>query len=651
VSRPQWLTLLVAAALASLGGACADDATTILAGTDVAAEADSVAPDATADATGKDAIQADAAPDLLSDTPGVSDAPEAPPDAQPGEADAPPADDVGAPDLADTSGADAPVGDLVPDGVVCPPPPDLTYSCHPELPETCPGGLCVGGFCIASMADPDRWAGCGDGACGPCEPTELCPVDCGAPPTLSGSKVYHNDTTLNVWLHGWSNKKQGDLSTMVWGEASGCGGVFEDLRAFGVDHPCYSEPGSAAAPDQMVKIEYWGAIAPEWATDADRAEIDALPYDQGTTSLLRYAKAAAKAVRHRMQVTGATHVNLACHSFGCLVSRTLLEHDFEHLASEQRIVRWFTSAGVLAGARLSRLYDNPDVQSVGSLLGFNLQDWVIMNPDFVQDNVAVWDHRLHEGNNPLYANMIVHNVAGTDPHVKSALNIQLLDLNNPGDEPNDGIMYSFDTFFHAQSPAASLHLPNGQVLPSTHSFLFEYHEFVSERPGFALLAAAGLFHSRKVLITLRSLELKNDREQDGVLDFSEHGAPPAEIAFETEVRYNPYVLETFGQDILVAEQRLSDRSPDLFTQEEGTSILPQRRVFEGPVFDGMTEVRLDLVLLEVDWYPRFGVAEWAFDTDQALAEIHQQIPLVDGIVPFETDYVKGELKIEMKTLY
>lgn len=74
-------------------------------------------------------------------------------------------------------------------------------------------------------------------------------------------------------------------------------------------------------------------------------------------------------------------------------------------------------------------------------------------------------------------------------------------------------------------------------------------------------------------------------------------------------------------------------------------------MFEGPIFDEMTELWLDFRLLEVDWYPRFGVLEWAADAHEALATIHQAIPLVDGVVPFETEYAKGELKVEIKTLY
>jgi len=654
VRKNASLLVLFAAALVAWLPGCADDSTTVLPARDAVEDVDT----AGADLPFADLVKDGAAQDAVEETEGfeVSDV-TVPDEGQtadlPGPADAEGSDlpsEAASDVAADVSPAADASADAPADATPCPTTGTLDYTCHAEAPATCPGGLCVAGLCVGPTLDPDRWAECGDGGCTSCESPELCPADCAPAPVLSGKKEYANDTTISVWLHGWSNKGDADLSTMVYGTASGCGGLLEDTLAFGVDRPCFDDPTAPDAPNQLVKIEYWGAIPPGWMSEADAAEIAALPYDEGTGALERYALIAAKAIRHRLDVTGATHVNLACHSFGCLVSRTLIEHDFEHLASEQRVVRWFTSAGVLAGARLSRLYDNPDVQNLGSLLTFNLQDWVVMNPDFVQDKAVVWDHAL-QGNNPLYRNMLIHHVAGTDPHVKAALGIQLLDLNNPGDEPNDGIMYSFDTFFHAQAPDASLHLPNGQVLPSTHSFVYEYHEYVPDQPGSIALAAAALFHSRKVLITLRSLELKDDREKDSAIDFSENGTAPAEIAMEVEVRYDPYLSTTFGRQVLIAEQRLSDRSPELWTQDEGTSVQPQRRVFEGPVFDDMTELRLDLVVLEVDWYPRFGVLEWAADTDQALAEVHAQVPLVDALVPFETEYARGELKVEVKTLY
>ena len=540
----------------------------------------------------------------------------------------------------DIDGAEADAGPL------CEEAEPFDYSCDMLDPSTCEGGLCIAGLCLGPEPTHDPWAHCGDGVCDECEPVAGCPADCDPPPTFTGAKDYDNDTTITVWLHGWANKSADDLAAMVYGSDDGCGGLIEDVAAFGVDLPC--DPSAA---NQRIEIEYWGAIAPEWMSPEDVAEIEALPYHVGTTALERYARVAAKAIRHKLEVTGATHVNLTCHSFGCLVSRTMMENDYEGLMSGQHIVRWFTSAGVLAGARLAELYENPDVQAVGALLGFTISDWAVMSPHFVRGLAAAWDHRLHEGNNPLFGGVLMHHVASSDPHVKSALNIQLLEFNNPDDEPNDGIMYSYDTFFHRQSDAAAFALPNGARWPATRSFLYEYHEFVPDREATAVLAAAALKHHRKVRVAVRKLELLNDREKDGALDFSENGEPPAEIVVESRVWYNPYVLDAFGRDVMVAEDLHEYRTPTLFTQEQGDVSMPDHLIYEGPVFDDQGAITLDLKLLEVDWYRRYGVLEWAADQHEALASWQGSVTLEDQVVAFESEHVKVELRVDVVDLY
>jgi hypothetical protein len=57
----------------------------------------------------------------------------------------------------------------------------------------------------------------------------------------------------------------------------------------------------------------------------------------------------------------------------------------------------------------------------GERIGLQLSDFVIMNPDFVQDYNTVWDHKLWEGNNPYFAGMIIHNNTATDPAIKRLL--------------------------------------------------------------------------------------------------------------------------------------------------------------------------------------------------------------------------------------
>jgi hypothetical protein len=553
-------------------------------------------------------------------------------------------------DVVDRDSGDQDLADTTDDGVPaeCPHPEDFDYSCTTSDPSTCPGGLCVLGQCIAPTLDPRRWDDCGNDFCDPCETAASCPADCGDVPVIP-AKEYVNDTTLTIWVHGFSNKSQEKMEDMVYGQEKGCSGLLGEMRNYGVDIPCGDKPDTSSAPNQMIKLQYYGGKPAPWMTPGDIEEIEQYPYT-GNTALTRYALIVGKFIRHKLRTTGATHVNLACHSMGCYVLRTVIERNIEGLAGEGRFVRWFTSAGVIAGARLARLYDNPTVRDASGLIGLELSDFIIMHPDFVQDNACVWDHRLQEGNSPYLKGTLIHHLCGTDPQIREALNIALLDLNNPGDEPNDGIMYTEDQYFHSQKDTGSHRTPSRKVVSATHSYVREYHMEVPNSPPASVLAAAALFHGRKVWIRLKTLELLKDRESRSPFD-GENGAPPAEISLSVQVRYNPYVQQSFGHNILINEEKVEHRTPVMVSMKQGDKNVLNLPVFEGPVFDDMTSLRLDLTVLEVDWYPRYEVREWAFDIHQALVSFNGQVPLENKDIPFSSQYAKGVLEVRVVQLY
>jgi len=522
----------------------------------------------------------------------------------------------------------------------------FTYFCSAADPASCPGGMCVGGFCIGPVMAPNRWDDCGDEVCEPCEKfTGTCPVDCGGLPAMTGEKEYNNDTTLTVWVHGYSNSMS-DWDTDTYGEVTSCSGILGDMKEFGIDRPCGNTAQGALAPNQFLKVNYYGAIPADWLTPDQIAEIEAYPGQTGNYGLHRYALIVAKLLRKRLEMSGATHINVACHSMGCLVTRYIIERNIENLAAERRFVRWFTSAGVIAGARLARLYDNITVQELGTAFGIGQSDFIHMNPDFVQDEVCWWDHKLWEGNNPLLSGMIIHHMCATDPRIAEALNIALLDLNNPGDEPNDGIMYTMDEFFHSQADGVAFQAADGSGAPASNSFYYIDHMSLPKTKAAGVLATANLFHNRRVRISLKELHLKKDRESHGLFD-GENGTPPADIIIESAVRYNPYIKQTYGQDILIHEQLLAHRSPEMFNQLEGTTIPWDKTIFMAPVFDEMTSLWLDLRLLEVDWYPRFGVQEWIFDKDQLLGSFTGQVSLTNHTFEVDNEYVRATIEVRM----
>lgn len=650
------MKLRVALVLAVVVGACSesDDAPP----TDTAiADAGPGAQDGTDDAGGdaepgpldggggEDAPAPDDIADATPDTGSLTDA-ATPPDAFGPVADA--SSDATADAAPDTPGPDVAV-DAAPQADCPEPSGDFDYTCTLD-PASCPGGICLLGMCLGPVIDPDRWADCADGACAPCETAASCPADCAPPPAMTGAKAYDAEaTTITVDIHGFSNQG-GDLEKLVYGADKGCGGMVGALADWGIVRPCGAEPAGALAPNQVARVEYYGKNPAPWLSAADIAEVEQYPFSGGPWGLQRYALITAKWIRHKLTTSGATHVNVVCHSMGCLVTRMLIENDYEQLASENRIVRWVSSAGVIAGARLARLFDNPAVQEGAVALGLELSDFILMNPDWVMDHAAGWDHKLHEGNNPLFGGIAIHHVGGTDPKIKEALGIQLLDLDNPEDLPNDGILHTVDQYFHSQAPDASLTTAAGQKLAATRSYVNVDHMTVPGTEATGLLSAAGLFHRRKVTIRAAEITLHDDLETDG-LDFKNQGVPPAELAFETEVRYDPYVKDTFGRNVLVSQTKIAQRTPEVFTQKEKETTKPGVPIYEGPVFDGMASLRLDWALLEVDWYPRFGVLEWVFDAHQELVSFHGQVPLEDADIVVESGKAKVVMEVRVHALY
>jgi hypothetical protein len=555
--------------------------------------------------------------------------------------------DSGDPDpVSDVASADTLAGDPL---AACPSPTPLDYFCTPADQSTCPSGLCleVVNQCIAPAQDPNRWADCANGRCERCESAATCPVDCGRPPTFSGMKELHNATTLTFKVSGWRKVSHDDLATHVYGAYEGTGEVGDAMRKFVPDLP--DGMLVPTAPNQLIGIDYVGAIPADYLSEQDRAEIEAYSYETDA-ALRRYALIVAKGIRHRMVETGATHVNLFCHSMGCHIIRYVIENDVEGLASANNIVRWATISGVIAGARLARLYDNAAVRQAGDLLGFNAVDFVHMNPDYVTDHSAVWDHKLREANNPLFTGMLIHHLLGTNPLIYNATaSFPLLDLYNPSFEPNDGIMFSEDEYFQGQTESVRPRTLSGAALLPTRTSLHLDHELIRKAESAGLMVAAALTGSRRVLVSVSSLTLLDDHESDGPLDFSATGAPPAEVVAESEVRFDPYLADTFGENVVVHEQLLADRTLPIIHMVQGETVTPDYSIFTGPVLEAMNALTVRVRILEVDNYPRYHVNESLLTDSATLLDQTLVLPLIDGTVTVANDSLAATVALRVET--
>lgn len=549
----------------------------------------------------------------------------------------------------DVDPADAEPEDTGPEVVEaeCAPDEDFDYACSSSDDSTCPDGVCLFGQCLAPVVDPERWATCGDGVCTTCEVDGVCPADCEPWPDPPQRIRWNPETTITIQVPGFRTVRAGDVDSTVYGQARSPGGIGREMRPFMDALGLPDGMQTPDAPNQVVGVQYYGGDPAPWIPGPDIYRIEQFDRDS-PDALHRYALVVALFVRQRMQETGAENVRFVCHSMGCHILRYVIEHDLEGLASDDLIVRWVTVAGVLGGARLARLYDNPVVRSVGGEIGLNTADFVHMHPDWVADVSARWDHRLHEANNPNFAGIVMHHILGTDPRLSQTANIiRLLDLNNPGDEPNDGIVYTLDQFFERQDERVQPLDDSGRPQPSSRSALYLEHFDVSDAQASGIIASAGLFHHRRVRVRAREATVHDDLERRSSLDFSRTGESPGELVAEVRIRY-PWVESIIGANPIVHESRVDHRLPEIRLVRTGATLDLDLTLFEGPVFDDMTSMWMDLDFVEVDCYPRFDIDEWCLPPSPSrFVRFTGDVPLEDHTFIVENDRLKVEVHVEV----
>jgi hypothetical protein len=173
-----------------------------------------------------------------------------------------------------------------------------------------------------------------------------------------------------------------------------------------------------------------------------------------------------------------------------------------------------------------------------------------------------------------------------------------------------------------------------------------------------MLTAAGLFHRRKVVVTLSSLALNKDfeRHPNDPSTRSMTGDPPAEVVAETLVDYNTYTMATYQTSATVHVDTIAYRSADMFQQAQSSTVTPGQTLFEAPVFDDQTTFHLHLKLTETDHYPRFSVHEnllavVGINTDYTFLTYDMELPLTDQTIAVRNQDASATLEVQTIDMY
>ena len=440
-------------------------------------------------------------------------------------------------------------------------------------------------------------------------------------------------STVTIHVHGWN--LSGSTDDGVFGDDRGGGATVDGIIKYaGLPHG----QRTPAAANQIVGTEYYGNKYPSYYTTADIGLIDSL------RGIPRYAAIVGKYARHVMQRAGAEGVNLTCHSMGCEISRYLIENDVEKLITDGKLRRWVSFAGVVNGAKLAEIDGGRKLSDLARLLGLDLIDVQQMNYTWVSDLVAVYDHKRLEGNNPNFANLLVHHILATNPKIDTAASIPLMDVLGFSTVPNDGIVLADDMYLHGQQPDARWETPSGALLEAGQSRHFANHFNITETASAQAIAAAHLVGSRRVRVTLSSVTLLKEHES---IFFDKS---PAEVVVESQIRY-PYLKTIDPTDLLIDEVSTERRNAPMYVMSKNETKATNYVVFEGPVFDAQTSVAVSVKLSETDFYPAKGLNENLLSKPFELATLNQELPLTSGDYTATTADARFTLHVDVEKLY
>ncbi|MDP7071223.1 MAG: hypothetical protein QF561_07755 [Phycisphaerales bacterium] len=385
------------------------------------------------------------------------------------------------------------------------------------------------------------------------------------------------------------------------------------------------------AANAIAATTYYGDTPPEYYTAVDIAELDAITAEYGG-GMPRYALIVAKYARHVMDRTGAAQVNIVSASMGTYVSRWLIEHDSDELASDGLIARWLSLEGVLAGHWGAT---DETVQDLWDDFGTPTVDVDQMHYDWCQ---AHYGDR-HTMDNPIFADMLVGMEISSRDTEGDLTDVMLL----VGDyHANDGVVTTDDAWFHSVEPQATFHGHD----PTQSWFHVNHYELAEHPPGMAQVVnfITGRRRARVILQTAQITDLHEP--DDWFWDWT-----PAEIVF-TSSAVSPAAETLWG-----ITQAMCDRPAESYAapihevSAEGDTIAPAHILFDDFLTPGETSLIVTIGAIEVDGDVKYGVDEFLLDSGwESLGEATVSVDVSSAGVtsqPVSAADFNGTLRVEV----
>jgi len=411
-----------------------------------------------------------------------------------------------------------------------------------------------------------------------------------APVSSATSGPVDPATTVTVVAGGFS--PSGAASSAAYGVDD----VSPIIEGIAVKLGVPSSTTSPLAPNQVTEVAYYGSQAPAYYTAADLAEVDAA--ERGAP---RYALIVAKHIREVIRRSGARHVNLVGASFGGVITRTIIEHDLEGLASGGWIVRWLTLEGTAGGVWVAtRVANDPTLAAAARLIAPDPSDVATMSYGHVEASFQTPD--AGRSVSPFFANIVV----GFQVSTGHDLNQQALRI--ASGVPNDGVLLVRDQAITLDAR------PRGPAIVLTDS----NHDSARTHEGLATDVANFVRSSRRARVRLIEATVADPGEN--IL----FGA--GEVSFSATLR-SPEALREWNSTTPIATLSRRFGTAPWARFDPGQTQTLDADLFDWFVAPGEQTLSLEVQAEQVDFNTYFNVIENPLDEAQALETLTFDLPV------------------------
>jgi len=385
---------------------------------------------------------------------------------------------------------------------------------------------------------------------------------------------YNPSTAIMVYIHGFDN--DGWTYTNVYGDDSMIDDIAEPVNQIAAFTGRPTNFQNPTAPNQVCGATYYGSVPPSWYTPEDVAADNAMP-----AGVPRYALRMAKYIKHVIDRSGATSAIILSGSFGCEITRYLIEHNLCNLASDQLISRWMPIVGVVQGnwAASSINYD-----LLGPIFGENPSpDIDHMQYSWVDANISA--HATM--NSPYYGPIIINQFVATadgDGYITALCN-----------QPNDGTCNVSDEKFSGYTTAAALHPTTDGVLQMPGlAYYPTVHTGIVDHMGMWAGVVSAAENNIRVTITLTQFYAKVNGDLLG----------NSEWAFSART-YAPRAATLWGVTAPMCDINMSDGVSILLKMKKGQTQYPNWTVFDMIVPPGESQLNFQFNAYELDFFNKF----------------------------------------------